>query len=298
MQIKRHRGRAIATAFAVFALAALGFAGVAQAKLTGAYTVFQNCPYNNAETNRCLYSLTEGGEFVLGSKKVPIVNPVTLQAGYTVPVAEFSKLIAATNGVTLSKTPQPVPGGLAGLVNCKEISNFLLRISCEVTFENGLTGVNSTLELAKPPNEVLFSELHFAEGEEVALRMPAKVHLENPFLGSNCYVGSSSSPIILELTTGETVPPGPNKSITGSAGAISFLEGGRIIKSTENSLVDNAWSAPGASGCGGIFSFILDPIVNASSGLPAAAGKNTAILNGTSYLATAVAVRKNNEANP
>ena len=57
---------------------------------------------------------------------------------------------APTNGITLSKAPQPVPGGLAGLVNCKEISNFLLRISCEVTFENGVTGLDSTLELARP----------------------------------------------------------------------------------------------------------------------------------------------------
>lgn len=285
-------------ALCVTALAALSFTGSASAKLTGAFTVFQQCPWTNAEAVRCLYSVTEGGEFVLGSKKVPIVNPVTLQAGYTKPVAGFSKLIAAKNGITLSKTPQPVPGGLAGLVNCKEIKNFLLRISCEVTFENGLTGVNSTLELAKPANEVLLSELHLAEEEEIALKMPAKIRLENPFLGSNCYVGSSSNPIMLELTTGTTNPPEPNKPITGSAGNIEFLEGGRVLRSTEVSLVGNDWSAPAASGCGGLFSFIIDPIVNASSGLPAAAGKNTAILNGTSTIATTAAIKKNDEENP
>lgn len=53
-------------------------------------------------------------------------------------------------GVTLSKTPEPVPGGLAGLVNCKEIMNVLIRISCKATLESGATGVNATLELAKP----------------------------------------------------------------------------------------------------------------------------------------------------
>jgi hypothetical protein len=284
---------------AIAALAALGTAGSASAKLTGAFTVFQQCPWTKAETNRCIYSLTEKGEFVLGNKKVPIVNPVTLQAGYTKPVSGFSKLVAATNGVTLSKTPQPVPGGLAGLVNCKEIGNVLLRLSCEATFENGLTGVNSTLELAKPANEVLLSELHLAEEEGVALKMPAKIHLENPFLGGSCYVGSASNPIMLELTTGVTAPPAPNKPITGSAGVFEFLEEGRVLRTKGASLVDNAWSAPSANGCGGfLFELIINPIINLSVGLPSEAGHNAAVLNGTSSISTAFAVNQNNEEHP
>jgi hypothetical protein len=47
-------------------------------------------------------------------------------------------------------------------------------------------------------------------------------------------------------------------------------------------LVENAWSAPGASGCGGpLVEYVLDPIINASVGVPAAAGKNTAALINT-----------------
>lgn len=285
-------------ALATVGLMALALAGSAQAKLTGAYTVFQQCPYESAETNRCLYSLTESGTFNMGSKKVPIEKAVTLQAGYTKPVAGFSKLVAAKNGITLSETPQNVPGGLAGFVNCKEISNFLLRASCELIFENGLTGVHATLILAKAPSETFFSELHFAEEEEVAFKMPVKVRLENPLFGESCFVGSSSKPIMLELTSGFTSPPEPNKPIRGSAGNFEFLEEAQVLRTTEVSLVDNAWSAPEANGCGGIFSFILDPIVNASAGLPAKAGTNTAILNGTSSVSTAEAVRENNKANP
>jgi len=281
------------------ALTALAFAGSASAKLTGAFTVFGQCPTANPETNRCIHAVTEGGVVILGKKKVPIVNPAVLQGGYTASVEGFSKMIAAKNGITLSKAPQPVPGGLAGLVNCKEISNFLLRVSCEVTFENGLTGVNSTLELARPVNEVLISELHLAEEEEVALRLPVKVHLENPFLGSSCYVGSSSSPLIWELTTGTTSPPAPNTPITGSGGAIEFLEEGRVLKTSEAELVDNAWSAPGANGCGGfLVELLLNPIINASVGVPSAKGKNTAILVNTITVATAKAVRTNDENNP
>lgn len=290
---------AVSVAMLVAMLGVLAFAGSASAKLTGEFKNFEFCPYKNPEADRCLKSVTTEGEVVLGSKKVPIVNPVTLQGGYTVPDAEtFSAFIAATNGVTLSKTPQPVPGGLAGLVNCNEISIGFIREACEAIFENGLTGVNSTLEIAKSASDIRISESHLAEKIGVALKLPLKIRLENPFLGSNCYVGSSSSPVIWNLTTGKTSPPPPNVSISGSVGKIAFLEEGEILRLTGAKLVDNAWAAPSASGCGGIFSFIINPIVNSSSGLPAAAGKNTAILVNTIHEATAEGVRFNDESNP
>jgi len=292
-------GRALA-ALLLTALIALGIAASAQAKLTGNYTIFKQCPYANPEVRKCIYSTTESGEVVLGSKRVPIVNPVVLQGG-TLPVneEENAQFVAAANGETLSKSPQPVPGGLAGLVNCKEISNILLRISCEAALEGPVTGVNSTLELARPASEIVVSENRLAEEAGVALRLPVKVHLENPFLGTNCYVGSSASPIIWNLTTGATEPPPPNKSIRGHTGFIDFLEEGRIAFGKDITLVDNAWSAPGATGCGGpLVELLLDPVVNVSGGLPAAAGKNTAILNTVAYFGSAAAVRKNDAENP
>ena len=112
------------------------------------------------------------------------------------------------------------------------------------------------------------------------------------FLGSECYIGTSSSPIVLNLTTGATSPPGPNKSIHGSAGTLSVEEEGALIVLSGGSLVENAWAAPGAHGCGGhALEGIVDPAVNAELGLPAAAGHNTAILNGKLELASAAAVR-------
>ena len=303
--MRKQTTRRALTALLLAAVAVLGLStGFAQAKLTGNYTKFAQCPYNNEELLKCIYSVTESGEVVLGSKKVPIVNPVILQGGYGEAIeekegAEFAKFYAATNGVTLSKTPQPVPGGLAGIVNCKAISDFFLRISCEVTFENGLTGLNSTVELAKPASDIRVSENNLAGEIGTALQMPVKVHLENPFLGSSCYVGSSSSPLIWKLSTGTTSPPAPNKAITGSAGEIEFLEEGRILVAKNSKLVDNSWSAPGASGCGGfLVELILDPIINSAAGVPAAAGKNTAILKGTLNVASAFAVAKNNKENP
>ncbi len=293
-------GRRALVALLISALAVLAMSATAQAKLTGAYTKFANCPYKSEATRKCLYSVTSSGEVILGSKKVPIVNPVTLQAG-TAPInaEEMNPLIAATNGVTLSKTPQPVPGGLAGLVNCKEISEPFLRFSCELTFENGLTGLNSTLELAKPASAASVSEFAIAAEEGIGLKLPVKVHLENPFLGSNCYVGSSSSPLNWQLTSATTSPPAPNKPISGFGGEGEFLEEAHIIQLNNNKLVDNAWSAPGASGCGGfLVELVLDPIINAAAGVPAAAGHNTAILKGTVSTSPAAAVLTNDLEHP
>jgi hypothetical protein len=268
-------------------IAAMALPALASAH-TGEFARFNNCPSTNKEVEICLTSTITSGEVVLGNKKVPIVNPVTFQGGAGTANAEgISKFYAATNGETLTKAPQPVPGGLSGLVNCKEISNFILRASCELIFENGYTGVNSTLELARPASEIQFSEFALLFRTGTALKLPVKVHLENPLLGSGCYIGSSSSPIWFNLTSGTTAPPPPNVAIKGAAGKSEFIENEQILRFTGQKLVDNAWAAPGANGCGGpIAELILDPIINSSVGVPSAAGKNTAIQIGNSWVAT------------
>ena len=83
---------------------------------------------------------------------------------------------------------------------------------------------------------------------------------------------------MLNLTTGTTSPPAPNKPISGNPGKINIEEG--LLTDEGNSLVNNSFAAPAAEGCGGIFSFLIDPLVNGKLGLPSAAGNNTAILNG------------------
>jgi hypothetical protein len=272
--------------------------GVAGASAhTGEWAKFNYCPSTTTGVFKCVQSVTRGGKVVLGKKTVPIVNPVTLQGGFAEANESTgdAKFFAATNGVTLSKTPQPVPGGLAGLVNCKQIGNFLERIACEGVFENGLTGVNATLELAKPAGEIVVNqEKLLFEENGAALTLPVRVHLENPLLGNTCYVGSASSPLIWNLTTGTTAPPAPNTPISGTVGGPEFKEEAQILYIPAGKLVDNAWAAPSASGCGGpIIELLLDPIINSTVGVPSAAGKNTAILENTAIsVATAEAVNK------
>ena len=281
----------LGAALAVVAVVVLGLASSAAAELTGSFKAFEQCPYANTEVSRCLNVLTEQGEFVLGKTEVPIVNPVTLQAGVTKASGEFSKLIAARNGDTLSRTPQPVPGGLLGIAAPKNAGSMISAVTA-LLFANPVTGVSATLELALPANRVLLSELHLGEGEETAMKLPVKIHLENALLGASCYVGSARSPILLELTSGSTNPPPPNKTMTGSSGFIEFIESGRILETKGAKLVDNAWVAPSASGCGGPLSFLVDPIIDEAIGLPSPAGYNTALLQGKISIATAVTLGK------
>lgn len=286
----KFRSRLVGVVIGATGLACLGFTGAASAH-TGNYARFNYCPSTTSGVFKCVQSVTKGGKVVLGKKTVPIVNPVTLQGGlsegYEKEESFYEHFYAAKNGETLSKTPQPVPGGLTGLVNCKEIKLGFLRASCESVFENGLTGVNATLELAKPASEIVVSEENLAGRGGVALQLPVRVHLENPLLGSACYVGSAASPLLWNLTTGTTKPPAPNSPISGSSGTLEFIEKEEIAVFTGVKLVDNAWSAPAASGCGGfLVEYILDPIIDSSVGVPAAAGKDTAALEDTTISLT------------
>jgi hypothetical protein len=295
MPHKHNKTRVVCVAMCLAALTALAFAGSASAKLTGEFAKFAQCPYNNLEVKKCMYSPTEGGEVVLGTKKVPITNVAYLQGGFSKPNLEtgFSKFYEALNGITLSKAAQSVPGGLLGIVP-PEKSPALVKALSAFFFENALTGVNSTLELSKPASEIKVSENHLAEEEGIALELPVKVHLENPFLGKSCFVGSSTSPIWFKLTTGKTA----DGKLKGAGGELELFEEGSVLSLKNAVLVDNTWSAPAASGCGGILSFLVNPIINGQIGLPSAAGKNAAVLKNTINIAARAAVKLNNEEHP
>jgi hypothetical protein len=266
-------------------IASLGMVAVptALATPTGGYAVFAQCPTSAAGVDGCIYSPTESGEITLGKQTVPIVNTQVLQGGLLENEPSFVKpLAAALNGETLTKTAQRVPGGLLG-VKCSEIKGEghdekELRKACEKIFEEGFLGVNAVTELAAPASSVVLNSAAEQLGEGTALTLPIKVKLENALFGSKCYIGSNSDPIMLELTTGTTSPPSPNTPITGAPGTKSSKEEGGILVISGVKLVDNSFSAPGATGCG-LFG-LLDGLINAKLGLPSAAGSNTAILAG------------------
>jgi len=281
-------------------IAVLTAASPAAAAPKGIFAVFSDCPVKFPGVFLCQYAQTTSGSFTIGNTKVPINQTITLQGGAVPTGAKENEyfLIPAADGNSLSKTELNVPGGLLDFINCEEIKGEGFfekgeRSACKAFFENKVTGVTATTELvANEHDPALLNIEGLFNGVETALTLPVRVHLNNPLLGGSCYVGSESSPILLHLITGKTSPPKPNEPISGKFGIPSVeTEGeGEVLVLRENSLVDNSFSAPAAEGCGGFFSFLIDPILDAKIGLPAKAGHNTAILTGTVRTALAESV--------
>jgi hypothetical protein len=273
----------------VASLAALSVAAPAMATLTGEFVHFKECQYNNPEVDGCLTGVTSSGYFTIGKRKVPIVNPVTLQGGFAEPEPNVEEFIGATKeSETLTKAAQPVPGGLLDIV-APEFLNKEQKEKFEEAINKGPTGVNATVELAAPAKDIYLNETYLFIEEGPAFILPVKVHLENTaFLGSSCYIGSNSEPIDIELTTGTS------GTVKGKLGLPEIIEEESMIRISYNSLVNQTFKAPGANGCGlfkGVEK-IVDEAVNAELGLPSGSGKNTAVLEGTLYQSSAREVRE------
>lgn len=248
--------------FALAALAAMAVAAPLAQAATPApgYERFEGCPSpaENSTVEACIYSVIKGGHFKMGSKNVPITKPMTLSGGVNGSLGGF---VANSKG-GLSPVKEEVPGGIIGFTGLDWLVNYL-----------NLEGLKlyAVTELVGPP----------AIGEAISL--PVRVHLINPVLGNNCYVGSAASPIKLNLIEGTTSPPPPNKPISGTAPEFSVNESSGILSLLNGTYVDNSFAAPGASGCTltllGFIPISINGLVNSQSGLPAPAGTNETVQN-------------------
>ncbi|HEX3359948.1 MAG TPA: hypothetical protein VHS74_03050 [Solirubrobacterales bacterium] len=243
-------------ASAAFAAAAMVVPAAQAATPAPGYEQFAGCPSHAEDPliEVCLHSVITGGHFQMGSKDVPITNPIPLNGGTDGNLENF----AANSKGGLTPVKQKVPGGVVGLTG--------LTWLLEVLGSEALTLYAVTEAVGLP---------HLSLSE---IKLPIRVHLINGALGNNCYVGSPSNPINLNLTTGTTSPPLPNKPISGQEPTLSFNEASGILKASNGKYVDNSFAAPGASGCVlTVFGFIpisINGLVNSQSGLPSAAGKN------------------------
>ncbi|HSS03658.1 MAG TPA: hypothetical protein VLK89_00530 [Solirubrobacterales bacterium] len=213
------------------------------------YEEFFGCP-DKAEITTCVSTEITGGNFKMGNKNVPIENKITISGGVNSGGENFQ-------GV-LTPVKQKVPGGVIGLTGLTWLFEFL--------GSEALTLYAVTEAAAQPQ---LFHD---------PIVLPIRVHLINGALGNNCYVGSFTEPIVLNLITGTTKPPKPNEPITGKSPEVSFDEKLEIVHTKNGELVDNSFAAPGANGCVlTLFGFIpisINGLVNSASALPAKAGTN------------------------
>lgn len=263
MKSKLHGKLLTAAIGAVFAIAMAAPAAQAET-LNPGYTQFAGCPNpfltGNETIVTCIRTDITGGHLQMGNKDVPITKQITLTGG----LEDELKGFRYNSEGGLSKVQLEVPGGLIGLTGLDWLINFLNAEQLKLY---------AVTELAGQP--VFINQSH--------VKLPIKAHLINPVLGSKCYVGSEAEPIELELITGTTEPPGPNKPITGKEPTITFNPSLEITKLGEGIFVDNSFAAPGASGCVlnllGFLPVSLDGAVNLASGLPSAAGKNETTQN-------------------
>jgi hypothetical protein len=264
MQLKK-LGRLVGILAGIAAFMAVAAGGASGATPAPGYEQFRGCQTaaENPKSFMCMRSVITGGHFEMGNKDVPITNPIPLTGNVDSEAENFG--FNSEGGLKLVK--QKVPGGVVGLTG--------LTWLLELLGSEALTLYAVTEPVGLPNLDI--NQIPQTIG------LPIRVHLINSVLGNNCYVGSPSNPISLHLTTGTTNPPLPNTPITGTNPELSFDEVKQVIHAKGGVYVDNAFSAPGASGCVlTLFGFIpisINGLVNSQSGLPAAAGTNETIQN-------------------
>jgi hypothetical protein len=256
----RHTRKLLVTLAALVALTALApaTAGATTTPAPG-YDQFTGCP-NPAEatTEFCFHSVFTSGELRVGKIEIPIGNPITYSGG-TTPGGAI--VFNASGG--MPPVPQSVPGGLVALTGATWLPTVLSPSELEV---------DADIELAGTPG---------APWPET-FSLPIKIHLTNAALGPNCYIGSNANPIVLDLITGTTSPPPPNKPITGMEPEVSTTPN-EVLDLENGTYVDNSFAASGANGCvltlPGYIPISINALINSQNGLPSAAGKNSAILD-------------------
>jgi hypothetical protein len=252
----------MATAGAALASLAMLASAAHAAPPAAPYQDFAGCP-SPAESSTvgfCFKTVFTDGHISLGKRTIPITNPITLRGG----IDQVTGTFASNSEGGIVPVKQQVPGGLVGLTGMSWLDELL---------DQPQLRLYATVELAGQPGSLL----------EEPLTLPIKVHLENPVLGNSCYVGSDATPITLNLITGTTNPPAPNKPISGKPASEFAPEASRpeVLIEQDGVFVDNSYAVPGATGCQIKLGSIVIPInglVDASSALPAAAGTNEASL--------------------
>ena len=250
----------------------------------GEFAPFAECPLNLSTITDCIHTESAGGEVKIGQRNVRLEQPFIVQGGAEGGGEEVS-FYGAANGETLVKTPQPVSEGLTQIVAPTPWPKWL-----QETFNKGIedeeTEVTATIELAAPASEVTLNTERLLIGQGTALGLPVKIRLQNPLLGSNCRLGSIDRPVQLNFTSGA------EGSLQGTPGSAKVNKESTLSTVSAAYLVDGTYSLPTASGCGGLLSYFVDPLVDTILGLPSERGENKAILVGELQDAQAEAVRK------
>ena len=275
----------LATVATITVTAALAAAGSAAAvTLNGDWAPFTRCPVEAPAMlaaggvkliASCLSVDSPSGSVTIGSTAVT-TGDTNLQIGLIennkTAISTF-KAVSPSGGAVVA-APASVPGGLLGLM-CPSSIPVISQI-CATLVGSPLNAVNAVVLPAGNPTSLSLVN-SFAVGKPI-VRLPVMIQLQNPILGSTCYIGGTSNPIVLrpQNLVAPTFGNGGAFDANGTpdpSGVLSAL----ILNSTEG---DNTFSVPAATGCGGLLSPIITPILNAKIGLPSPSGNNHLELDG------------------
>ncbi|MFH8289729.1 hypothetical protein [Streptomyces sp. NPDC018059] len=268
----------LGTALGVFA--SMGTATAAAAVPNGEWAPFTRCPVDAPamlaadgldRTPQCVVSTSPNGSIKLGKTTVP-TGRTNLQIGVVQNSDGTSSVVAPPGGALIADSAT-VPGGLLGLMCPSDIP--AISDICEQLSDSTLNKITATVESVGTPYD--FDQTAGIVTDKPIVAIPVRIHLKNPFLGSKCYIGTAAKPVVLRP-----------KNLQFPEFGMSFFRGdGTVAEDGEMSRVnltgaaqnDSTFAVPGASGCGLGLLGLIDAAVNAKTGLPSAAGKNTLTLN-------------------
>ncbi|MER5849475.1 hypothetical protein ABT126_21055 [Streptomyces sp. NPDC002012] len=280
----RARVGLLASFTALAAFASMGSA-TAATSLNGNWAPFTRCPVDApamlaadgaTDTAVCVSSHSASGSIKLGNTVVP-VGASDLQVGVVTHPGGGATVVSPPGGALVADSAQ-IPGGLLGLMCPSDIP--VITGICNQLTDNTLNRVTATIESVNSPSG--FQLLAGTTTGKPIITLPVRIHLENPFLGNSCYIGSASDPVLLRpqnltrpaISTQQFAGDGTTDA-TGPMGRISLVGANQT---------DTTYAVPGASGCG---LGLLNWAVNLKTGLPSVSGNNSVVLNNAqTYVAT------------
>src|SRR5215468_8275731 len=267
----------------------------------GIYRTFTNCPLLNplmqetpaasdpasggTSVAACVAGNVTSGSIKIGNITTPVVRRVNVQFGF------FSPPNAALGGDNTTGIPNyvggilPPPAGLSAMLVTKPDlipESLLTALGCP---SSDSTVENLCQEAQQRGGKFLkIYALAQSAGQLTNFAITGwtqrvKFQLLNPLLGNTCYIGSDNNPIVvnpqLSLATGGhlRIKNDPNPAEHPDTAVLDL---------TKATASDNTFTAPGVTGCGpgGLANIAVDEAIDASAGLPAAAGTNSLTLTG------------------
>ncbi|MFI2504846.1 hypothetical protein [Streptomyces sp. NPDC018972] len=277
----RARIASVSALTALGAFASLGTATAAEPTLNGAWAPFTRCPVDAPamlaadgfdKTPQCVVSTSAGGSIKLGKTTV-VTGKTNLQIGVVQNADGTSSVVAPPSGALVADSAT-VPGGLLGLMCPSNIP--VITGICETLENSSLNKITATMESVGAP--YAFDQTAGVLTDMPIVALPVRIHLENPLLGSKCYIGTAANPILLRPENRNYPEFGMSffqgDGTPDEAGEMSRID---LTGATQN---DSTFAVPGATGCG-LNVGLINAAVNAKTGLPSASGNNSLTLNDT-----------------